>query len=295
MAHPRRTAVITASYSKDYERCAILCESVDQHLEGDWTHYLLVAGADVRLFQTLEGPRRHVIDERDLLPWWLKAAPSWMTYKGRALWLTPFSPPLRGWHVQQLRRLAISRHLSEAAMFSIDSDVIMVRDFDPAMLWHGNDLMLYRRDGNITGNHTDHLKWLAHSDTLLTLPSPALPAHDYINTMIAWRTDTCRALLDSIKTRHHRHWVRAVLASRSFSECQIYGRYADETLHGKGHFVTDQALCHVLWDDDTVALDERGLRQFLRDLAPHQIGIGIQSFLGFNARDIQRLAAQEIR
>ncbi len=133
----RRTAVVTASYANDFERCRLMCESMDRRLQGDWVHYLLVADFDVTLFRQLEGSRRQVIDERDLLPWWLRPVTDPLSGGRRKIWLSPFGLPLRGWHVQQLRRLALARHIDEAAMFAVDSDVVFLRDFDPATLWQG--------------------------------------------------------------------------------------------------------------------------------------------------------------
>ncbi|RYG00366.1 MAG: amino acid racemase [Chitinophagaceae bacterium] len=75
---------------------------------------------------------------------------------------------------------------------------------------------------------SNHLEWLAHSDRLLGIGPFSLPANDYINTLIAWRTDTCRALLDHIEALHGRNWIRAVIRSRQFSECLIYSfNYAE--------------------------------------------------------------------
>jgi hypothetical protein len=288
------TAVVTASYAADFERCRLLCESMDARLKGDWTHYILVAPFDVALFRSFEGPRRRVVSERDLLPSWLRAVPDPVSRGRRKLWLSPFGLPLRGWHVQQLRRLALSRHISEAAMFSIDSDVVLLRDFDPAALWRDGRLALYRRPGGIQPvMPSNHLEWLAHSDRLLGIGPYRLPADDYINTLIGWRSDTCRALLDYVESRHGCGWVRAMIRSRQFSECLIYGRFVDEVLNGEGHFSTDEALCHVLWREDSHARGAEGLKHFLAEMAPHQIGIGVQSFIGHDLADIRSLALGE--
>ncbi len=288
-----RTAVVTASYANDFERCRLLCESMDVRLKGDWVHYLLVAPFDVVLFRQLEGSRRQVISESDLLPWWLRAIPDPLSAGRRKLWINPYSLPLRGWHAQQLRRLALSRHIGEATMFAVDSDVVLLRDFDPADLWQGDRLTLYRKDGAIGARmRSNHLEWLAHSDKLLGIGPFSLPANDYINTLIAWRTDTCRALLDHVEALHDRNWIRATLHSRQFSECLIYGRFVDEVLMGQGHIASPDGLCHVLWFDDSYTRDISGLRHFMREMGPHQIGIGVQSFVGHDLTDIRSIVLE---
>ena len=65
-------AVVTASYAPDFERCRLLCETMDRHVTGVARHYILVEHRDVALFRQLEGSRRTVVDERDLLPRWLR-------------------------------------------------------------------------------------------------------------------------------------------------------------------------------------------------------------------------------
>lgn len=288
------TAVVTASYAADFERCRLLCESLDRRLQGVWTHYILVAPFDVSLFRSLEGPRRRVVSEQDLLPSWLRAIPDPVSRGRRKLWISPFGLPLRGWHVQQLRRLALCRHIPEDTMFSVDSDVVLLRDFDPASLWNDGKLQLYRRTGGILSKmRSNHLEWLEHSDRLLGIGPYKIPANDYINTLIGWRTDTCGALLDYIEARHGRGWVRTMIRSRQFSECLIYGRFVDEVLNGEGHVTTEDALCHVLWNEDSYSRDAEGLRHFLAGMAPHQIGIGVQSFVGHDLGDIRSLALGE--
>ncbi len=206
------------------------------------------------------------------------------------MWLTPFALPLRGWHVQQLRRLGLARIIEEPAMLALDSDVVLLRPFDPAMLWQGDRLRLYRKDHAITKEaRSNHLAWLSHSDRLLGIGPYALPAHDYVNTMIAWRTDTCRALLDHVEARSGRHWVRAITASRAFSECIIYGRYVDEVLGGAGHAPNHRPLCHVLWEAGDYPEGKEGLRRFLGELQPDQYAVGIQSFIQHDLAEIDRM------
>ncbi|MEQ8305134.1 MAG: DUF6492 family protein [Hoeflea sp.] len=284
------TAVMTASYVADFERCALLCESMDRFLEGRWHHYLLVERADVQLFKSLEGVNRTVVSEAELFPSWLRAFPDPLSMGRRRVWLSPFSLPLRGWHAQQLRRLAMARHVEAETILSIDSDVVLVRPFDPASLWSEGRLRMFRADNGAHDATPGHLAWLAHAGTILGLPPHPDPAHDYISNMVAWRTDTARALLDHLENRSGKSWLRAVISSRDISECMIYGRFADEVMGGVGHRPDARSLSHVLWFRETFPQTSEGLASFMAEIRPDQVAIGVQSFVGHPLSEIRRLA-----
>lgn len=284
------TAVMTASYVGDFDRCALLCESLDRFMQGQWHHYLLVEPRDVAIFKPLEGPRRTVISEADLFPRWLRSFPDPTTFGRRRLWLSPFSVPLRGWHAQQIRRLALARHIDAEMLLSIDSDVVMVRPFDPSSMWSDGRMQMYRIDAGISETMSEHHAWLAHAGQLLGLPATVTPTHDYINTFIGWRVDTARALLDHIEATTGRNWVRAIVSSRAISECTIYGRFADEILEGVGHAPSGKSLCHMLWFRHTYPETLEGLEQFIRAMDSDQVAVGVQSFVQHPIDEIRRLA-----
>lgn len=285
-----KTAVMTASYSVDFDRCALLCESMDRFMQGDWHHHLLVDRSDVALFKRLEGPRRSVVSEAELFPVWLRSFPDPVSLGRRRIWLSPFSLPLRGWHAQQLRRLAMARHVDADALLSIDSDVVLVRPFDPAALWSGGRIRMFRADDGARHATPGHLAWLAHAGAILGLPKRPDPAHDYISNMVPWRTDAARALLDHIEKHNNVSWIRAVISSRDISECMIYGRFVDEVLGGAGHFADERSLSHVLWFRDTFPETADGLAEFMRGLSPDQVAIGVQSFVDHPLSGIRRAA-----
>ena len=285
-----KTAVMTASWSADLERCSLMCESVDRFQSGDWHHYLLVEPRDVAAFRSLEGPRRTVVSETDLFPRWLRAFPDPVSFGRRRVWLSPFSLPLRGWHAQQIRRMALAQHIDADMLLSIDSDVVMVRPYDPSVMWVDGKMRMFRIDAGISQDMSEHHLWLAHAGKLLGLPAAVSPAHDYINTFIGWRVDTARAMLEHIEKINGRNWVRALISSRAISECTIYGRFADEVLKGEGHLRSDQALCHMLWDRETYPETLEGLESFMRDLQPEHVAVGVQSFVGYPLSEIRRLA-----
>ncbi|MEM5471568.1 DUF6492 family protein [Hoeflea sp. AS60] len=285
-----KTAVMTASYVGDFDRCALLCESMDRFMQGQWHHYLLVDRNDVTLFGQLEGPKRTVLSEADLFPYWLRSFPDPLSLGKRRLWLSPFSVPLRGWHAQQLRRLAMARHVEADTLLSIDSDVVLVRPFDPASLWNGDRIRMFRADDGARNATPGHLDWLAHAGRVLGLPRRPDPAHDYISNMVPWRMDSARALLDHIEKHNGVSWIRAVISSRDISECMIYGRFVDEVLGGAGHTPDARSLSHVLWFKETFPQTPEGLSEFMRGLRPDQVAIGVQSFVDHPLSEIRRIA-----
>ncbi|MBW3097999.1 DUF6492 family protein [Pseudohoeflea coraliihabitans] len=286
-----RTAILTPSYVGDFDRCKLMCETVDRFFTGDWHHYILVERNDIALFSQLAGPRRTILGEDALFPAWLRSYPDPLARGRRRIWLSPFSRPLRGWHAQQLRLLAMARHVDADAFLTIDSDSLVVRPYDPASLWTDGDLRFYRVDNAATTAASGHLAWIAHAGNLLGLPRRPDPAHDYVSTFLPWRVDTTRALLDHIEKTTGKSWLRAVTSSRDISECMIYGRYVDEVLDGAGHRRTDKSLAHVLWTREAFPETAEGLADFTRGIAGHHVGICIQSFVDHPIEDVRRLAA----
>ena len=163
-----KTALVTASYAADFELCRLLCETVDAMVTGLTRHYLLVASHDVAQFRKLESPHRVVIDERELLPAWLKPWRDPFSGFSRYAWLSSRTMPLRGWHVQQLRRIAVARHLDEDAFLYSDSDVVFLKPFDTGSLWRDGALRLYRQDNALPVDGAyDHATWSLNAGRVL--------------------------------------------------------------------------------------------------------------------------------
>ncbi|SBW16397.1 hypothetical protein BR10RB9215_C21075 [Brucella sp. 10RB9215] len=243
-----KTAIVTASWDQDFERCKLLCETVDKYTTGFTKHYILVESKDVALFRQLESSRRIIIDERDLLPSWLHAFWDPTHLWRRRIWLSLKTKPLRGWHVQQLRRIALAGIVEEDAFFYTDSDVVFLRPFDCNRLWQKDRLRLFIRPGEIaTSKIPDHEIWAANTDKLLGVTGTENAENDYIGTLIAWRRDSILGMCAHIEQRAGVHWVKALGDMRRFSECILYGRYVDDILKGAGHFHDTGDLCRVYW------------------------------------------------
>ena len=281
---------MTASYAPDVERCRLLCETIDARVSGFTRHYILVEHSDVALFRQFESPNRVVVDERDLLPGWLRSFRDPTSRFKRRIWLSPRTMPLRGWHVQQLRRIGIAHHAPEDAFAYCDSDVAFVRPFDCGSFWQGRALRLFRREDALAGEaDSEQNGWSAHAGRILGIASPAVSPHDYVATLIAWRRDSTLAMCRRIEEVTGRHWVAGIASRRMFSECMIYGRHAAEVAGMDGHFLSHDELCRVYWTGPRMS--EADMRHFLDNLAPHQVAVGMQSFIGTDVATIRGLVA----
>jgi hypothetical protein len=198
--------------------------------------------------------------------------------------------PLRGWHAQQLRRLAMARHVEADALLSIDSDVVLVRPFDPPAC------------GAMAGCACSAPTMAPVTPRRAIWPGSPMPATFSacraipslrMTTFPTWSPGAwiprarCSIIIEA---RSGKSWIRAVISSRDISECMIYGRFADEVLGGAGHRPDPRSLSHVLWFRETFPQTSEGLADFMRELQPDQVAIGVQSFVGHPLSEIRRLA-----
>ncbi|MEF2552358.1 DUF6492 family protein [Aurantimonas sp. A2-1-M11] len=286
-----QSAIVTSSYRGDFERCRLLCESMDQRVSGHTRHLIMVEGADMALFRQLAGPKREIVDERDLLPRWLRPFPDPISLGRRRIWLTPKGPPLRGWHVQQLRRLAIAAALDETVVVSVDSDVVFLRAFDLAWFHRTGAVNFYSRPNAIAHlpepARSEQGAWSLRAGQMLGIETPAISDAGYIATLIAWRSDTVRDMQKRIEAVSGRSWMSTLVRRRALSECILYGRFVDEVENRPDrHARSALELCHMYWDG--AALNAAALADFSRGLEPHQVAAGIQSFTGTDPALIRR-------
>lgn len=279
-------ALVTPSYRGDFERCRLLCTSIDRFVTGHAVHCLLVEDRDVALFRDLEGPRRRILAESELLPDWLRPFPDPFSLGRRRIWtgmgaLARGLPPLRGWHAQQLRKFAVAKAIVEDVILFADSDMLFVRPFDLTSLSDDGAIRLYRKPDAITADMARHIPWCTHACALLGLDAPDFPGPDYINNLVSWRRDRVLALLDHVESVSGRDWVSAIAQGRQFSEYMIYGYFVERVLglEAAGHWPDARELCKVYWfGEDAAGLE--GLASFEEVLEPWQVAVGVQSFIG---------------
>src|ERR1700704_2625578 len=97
--------LVTPTYGRDLERCALLCESVDRYVTSFAKHYLIVVDEELPLFAGFNAGRREVLPLSQLLPSWLKPLPRFIRRNNRRYWWSLRARPVSGWHVQQFVKI----------------------------------------------------------------------------------------------------------------------------------------------------------------------------------------------
>ncbi len=142
-------ALLTPTYARDLELCALLCESVDRHVGSFSKHYLLVPDCDVWLFSRFESERRTVLPASRFLPGWLRPLPPIVQRKRRQYWWSLRAMPVSGWHVQQILKIAATIALPHQRYCILDSDVVFFRDFDLSRFEYPNSASWHSWQGYV--------------------------------------------------------------------------------------------------------------------------------------------------
>jgi hypothetical protein len=288
-------ALLTPTYGRDLELCALLCESVDRHVTSFSKHYLLVPDCDLSLFSHFESERRSVLPASKFLPNWLRPLPRIVQRKRRQYWWSLRTKPVSGWHVQQYLKIAATISLPYRRYCILDSDIVFFRDFDLSRFEYPNPIPLLNMPDEVTSDQTPdqirHARWIETSHQLLGFPTPPLPASDFIGHIIFWDQETTRAMASKIEAVTNLHWVEALSQTREFSEYMLYGYFVENEARFSGqHTRTPRTRCVSYWDDPELSQSE--LNQLLRGADRDDVAFSVASFSGTPVETI-RAAIEE--
>jgi hypothetical protein len=270
-------ALVTPTYGRDLERCALLCESVDRYVTSYARHYLVVADEELALFARFNGGRRQVLPLSQVLPPWLKPLPGFIQRKNRRYWWSFRAMPVSGWHVQQFVKIAAASQFCEQRTCMLDSDVVFFRPFDLSGFAQPNPAPLFIRPHEIAADAPLHAPWVRSSHRLLGLPQPAFPADDFIGHIICWDRRAVRAMIARIEAVTGLDWLEALCRARDVSEYLLYGHFVRNTAGlMSDHRCTTKKLCLSYWD--AAALDEPAVERMLRSAAADYVAFSAASF-----------------
>lgn len=279
-------ALLTPTYGRDLELCALLCESIDRHVTSFSRHYLLVPDCDLAIFTALESDCRKIIPASTFLPNWLRPLPRIVQRKRRRFWWSLRAKPVSGWHVQQIIKIAATMSLPSQRYCILDSDIVFFRDFDLAHFTCPNSIPFLSRPNEVTSKQLRHARWVETSHQLLGLPKPPLPAHDFIGHIIFWDQETVRAMTSRIEATTGLGWVEALCATREFSEYMLYGYFVQgDPSFCDRHKLSLSTQCVSYWDDPELSKAE--LNQLLRGADKEDVALSVASFSGTPVQTIR--------
>jgi hypothetical protein len=264
-------AVLTPSFRGDASLFADLHASVLANTAGPVVHHVVVPPSDAHLFRQYAGPRCQVWTHRDFLPRRYLSIPyaSGLTFNFRQPW-----PPIRGWIVQQLAKLAGTAALEARAVLIIDSDAVLLREATLEELTHDGRPRHFRNDAAITADMDRHLLWHNVARRLLGVSGVvSAPAPDYISPIAVWDPEIVRSLTEHITRSTGRNWIDAVAGELHFSEFIAYGVFVDHVLGGIPAF--GGPLCHNYYE--RVPLGPADARAFADGMPADALGAMISS------------------
>jgi hypothetical protein len=270
-----RMALITPSFGPDFERCVDLHSSVMENAPDCAHHYIIVPREDLRLFGQLAGRRTHIHCESDFLPGSFVSIPF---SKFTVNLQRPF-PPVRGWILQQLVKLAAAAASEEDVVVMVDSDIEFIRPFTAETFVNGGHVRFYRMPGAVDARLPRHMIWHRVARQLLGLPAAEPPYPDYIASLLAWDPKIVRQMLARVTEAAGRPWTTAIAGQLHFSEWTLYGVFVDGLLGAPGKsIVSDDPLCLAHWG--TSPLTRETAREFLAGLRSTDVAAMISAKSG---------------
>jgi hypothetical protein len=267
-----RLALITKSYAPDFELCAALNRSVLNYSPDTIHHHIAVPRPDLGLFQQIAGSRTHIRCELDFLPQTFVPVP----FRSIMVNLKRPFPPVRGWILQQVIKLAAIAASENAAVLVVDSDVEFVRPFNAGMFVREGTVRFFRKPNEIGKELKRHMTWHRVARKLLGLPSAQPPYPDYISSPLAWDPVLVRRMLARVEAVTGRPWLTVIAGQLDFSECVLYGLFVDEVMGAPANsFVSDDSLCLVYWEHTPLDMDSAA--NFIERFRPTDIAAVIQS------------------
>jgi hypothetical protein len=267
-----RMAVITISFAPDFELCTALNRSVLENSPDTVQHQIIVPRADLKLFNSLAGPRTQIRCETDFLPRSIVRLP----FSNLMINLRRPFPPVRGWIQQQIIKLAAIAASEEDVVLTVDSDIEFIQPFTAEMFLRDSVVRFFCNPNQIDERLPRHMIWHRVAHVLLGLPHVEPPYPDFISSYLAWDPKLVRQMLARVEVTTRRPWATAIGAQLHFSECVLYGVFVNEVAGALANsVVSGDPLCLSYWETTPLSLDSAA--DFIAKIRSSDIAVLIQS------------------
>jgi hypothetical protein len=241
---------------------------------------VVVPGAALPLYRQFATPHREIVAQEDLLPFRIWRLPTALRHLSgvirglsRPLYVNAMLTPIRGWMIQQMLKIEVSRRAQEAAIMHVDSDVFFVRRFSADMAFANGKPQFFTVSGQ-TANPM-HSRWNAVCAKLLEADIPESFHNHYIENCVLWSPDMVRSMVARTEDVTGRSIHDTICALRTISEYYLYGLFLD-IVEGHGAVSpTDVSYCNSYWPaSDDVSYD---FKAHMAQMNPKHVALAIQS------------------
>lgn len=267
-----QVTILTPSFAPDFDLCANLNRSILDFFPSTVEHHIVVRPSDIQIFRALSNQRTHIRCKAECLP----ASFVRMPFGNYTVNLTHPFPPIRGWIMQQLIKLAVATESKDDVIILADSDVEFLRPTGVEAFVRDGTVRFYRLPEAIDARLPRHGTWHRVARDLLGLDQKPLPFADYISSLVAWNPAIVRQMLDRVSSITGSHWASAIARQLHFSESTLYGVYVDELAGDVAkRFVSSETLCLSYWDD--TPLSGAGIAAFAHAVRPDDVAAMISA------------------
>ncbi|WP_426609731.1 DUF6492 family protein [Bradyrhizobium sp. McL0616] len=258
-------AVVTPTYLPDLSRCELLARSLDR-TSPDVPHYLVVDRRDRWAFKHLETGRRRLIESEALLGKWI-----WRMPGRRSFWFSLKAPPVRGWIIQQILKIASIDAIPEQTLVFCDSDTAFFRHFDR------EDILVDGKVGLLDVGMAGDPKWTTVARRLLGLAQHDGASRNHVGNMICWNRETVKMMQQRIETSTGMDWRVALARTTNFSEYMVYGIFVSEVLgyDAVNHAPSSVPLVRASWH--TPLATDSAIDAFFTDFDSRTVAVMIHS------------------
>jgi hypothetical protein len=260
---------------------------MDAFVTGPWHHYIIVEKSDLRLFLPLKSSRRTILTKEEVMPRWLHHLISLPMIPQLNFWWSWKTGFMVGWHVQQLIKMQMAFVINDDGMAICDSDMFFVRPFDVSNLSKNGKLRFYRTEESFSEAEIANPSFVKSASRQLSLPEKAFPARIYVDQFVTWHAPTVREICTYIEKVSGKDWRAALGRHVIISEYTIYGLYVERLAKQAEFAGTSEHLCKTVWDKQE--LRKQSLEEFVETVAPPDVSVCFQSFLGVDVAELRRI------
>lgn len=277
---PQKVALLSCSMARDLDLFALLARSVDDHVDPDITHRVVVPAAEMALFKPFASFRREIIAQEDILPVKVWKAPRVLRHLAfiksgfrRPIYIAPGPRMVRGWMLQQLLKIEMARSASEDAVMHVDSDVSFFRTFSHDHAFKDGAIRYFRALGKT--RNPWHRPWVTSSCNFLGTQPPETHDAHYIENCVLWSSDVSAKMVDHITATKGIPLHEAIFGEKTMSEYYLYGIYADLVAQAPNLHSEDVSFANSYWpDNETGPVDFTSLKARLQ---PKHVAMAVQS------------------